>query len=99
MKWNNIKWKPIELYVFKLQKKIYKASKNNNKLKMIRLQKILINSKAAKLKAVHRVTQDNIRKKTAGVDNIKNLQPDKRLELVNQLCLDGKASSIRRIYI
>lgn len=66
---------------------------------MIRLQKILINSKAAKLKAVRRVTQDNIGKTTASVDNIKNLQPNKRLELVNQLCLDGKASSIRRVYI
>jgi len=31
MKWNNIEWKPIERYVFKLQKKIYQASRNNNK--------------------------------------------------------------------
>ena len=27
MEWKNIKWKPIEFYVFKLQKKIYQASK------------------------------------------------------------------------
>lgn len=30
MEWKNIKWKPIEFYIFKLQKKIYQASKNNN---------------------------------------------------------------------
>jgi RNA-directed DNA polymerase len=99
MKWGNIKWKPIERYVFKLQKKIYQASKNNNKLEMTRLQKILLTSKASKLKAVRRVTQDNTGKKTAGVDNIKSLQPEKRLELANQLRLDGKASSIRRVHI
>lgn len=47
MEWKNIKWKPIEFYVFKLQKKIYQASKNNNELEMFRLQKILISSKTA----------------------------------------------------
>lgn len=59
--------KRIELYIFKLQKKFYQASKNNNELEMIRLQKILINSKATKLKSVCRVTQDNAGKKTVGV--------------------------------
>jgi len=62
---------------------------------MTRLQKILMNLKAAKQKAVRRVTQDNIGKKTAGIDNIKNLQPEKRLELANQLYLNGKDSPIR----
>ena len=85
MEWKNIKWKPIEFYIFKLQKKIYQASKNNNELEMIRLQKILISSKGAKLKAVRRVTQDNLGKKTAGVDNVKNLEPKKRLELAYSL--------------
>jgi RNA-directed DNA polymerase len=99
MEWKNIKWKPIEFYIFKLQKKIYQASKNNNELEMIRLQKILISSKGAKLKAVRRVTQDNLGKKTAGVDNVKNLEPKKRLELAYSLSLDGKASFIRRVYI
>ena len=30
MEWKNSKWKFIEFYIFKLQKKIYQASKNNN---------------------------------------------------------------------
>ena len=66
---------------------------------MTRLQKILLSSNAAKLKAVRRVTQDNLGKKTAGVDNVKYLEPKKRLELASSLFLDGKASSIRRVYI
>ena len=36
-----MEWKYIEFYIFKLQKKIYQASKNNNELEMVRLQKIL----------------------------------------------------------
>lgn len=58
-----MKWESIELYVFKLQKIFFQASKNNNELEMIQLQKILINSKAAKLKAVRKVTQDNTGKR------------------------------------
>lgn len=37
MQWKDIKWKQTELYIFKLQKKIYQASKKNNKLEMFRL--------------------------------------------------------------
>ena len=99
MQWKDIKWKPIELYIFKLQKKIYQASKKNCKLEMFRLQKILITSQAAKLKAVRRVTQDNRGKRTAGIDGVKSLSPEKRLELVNLLTLNNKASPIKRVYI
>ena len=31
MKWQNIRWKAIEKYVFNLQKKIYQASLNDKK--------------------------------------------------------------------
>lgn len=99
MKWNKIKWKPIEQYIFKLQKRIYQASKNNRKLEMFRLQKILLSSQAAKLKAVRRVTQDNRGKKTAGVDGIKLISPEKRYELANLLILNGRASPIKKVYI
>lgn len=99
MQWKDIKWKPIELYIFKLQKKIYQASKKNRKLEMFRLQKILITSQAAKLKAVRRVTQDNRGKRIAGIGGIKSLPPEKRLELVKLLTLSNKASLIKRVYI
>jgi len=66
---------------------------------MVRLQKILISIKAAELKAVRRVAQDNLGKKTAGVNNVKILEPKKQLEFAYSLSLDGKASFIRRVYI
>lgn len=68
-------------------------------MEITRFQKILIRSKAAKLKAIRRVTQDNKGKRTAGVDNLKILQPEKRIELVNQIHIDGKVSPIKRVYI
>ena len=48
------------------------------------LNNIYLSSKAAKLKAVRRVTQDNRGKKTAGV---KLVSPEKRVELANALVL------------
>ena len=41
---------------------------------MIRLQKILLSSNAAKLKAVRKVTQDNLGKNIAEVDDVRNLE-------------------------
>ena len=73
MEWQNIRWKAIEKYVFNLQKKIYQASLNCKNIEVIRLQKILIQSKAAKLKAIRKITQDNNGKKIFDVDGIKKI--------------------------
>jgi RNA-directed DNA polymerase len=56
-------------------------------------------SKSAKVLAVPRVTQDNQGKKTAGIDGVKSLTPQKRLELVDQLRLTDKAKPVRRVWI
>ncbi len=61
-------WHKLEKSVFKLQKRIYQASKCNDIKKMHSLQKLLQKSISAKLLAVRRVTQDNRGKKTAGID-------------------------------
>ena len=66
---------------------------------MMRFQKILINSRSAKLKAVRRVTQDNLGKKTAGIDGVKFLSPVERWNLAKTIRIDGKASSIRQAFI
>jgi hypothetical protein len=61
MKWNEIDWKRIDLEVSSLQRRIYRASLNNDLDKIHVLQDLLINSliNSAKLKAVRRVTQEN----------------------------------------
>lgn len=87
------------IYIFKIQKRIYQASKEKNISEMIRFQKILINSKSAKLKAVRRVTQDNLGKKTAGIDGVKFLSPVERWNLAKTIHIDGKTFPIRQVFI
>ncbi|MEN9518496.1 MAG: hypothetical protein RLZZ381_1084 [Cyanobacteriota bacterium] len=99
VEWNEIDWRKVELSVFKLQKRIFQASKADNVRKLRRLQKTLLNSYHAKLLAVRRVTQDNQGKKTAGVDGIKSLTPKQRLKLVHTMKLDDKSKPIRRVWI
>jgi RNA-directed DNA polymerase len=66
--WNKIDWKTVEIQVFKIQKRIYKASQRGDIKAVHKLQRLLTNSYYGKLLAVRRVTQDNQGKKTAGVD-------------------------------
>jgi RNA-directed DNA polymerase len=73
--WGQLSGRKLEVAVFKLQKRIYKASQAGDVRRVHRLQRLLLKSRAAKLLAVRRVTQDNRGKHTAGVDGIKSLTP------------------------
>mgnify|MGYP001799392195 CR=1 FL=1 len=97
--WNKINWKNIEKDVFKLQCKIFKYAKKNNKKEVHSIQMLFINSFKSKLFAVRKVTQDNKGKKTADIDGVKEVSVKQRLELARSLKLDGLAMPIRRIYV
>ena len=97
--WRSINWRKLERRVYKLQKRIYRASQRGDVKTYRRLQKTLLNSWSARALAVRRVTQDNRGKKTAGVDGVKSLTPKQRLSLVNQLRLGSKVSPTRRVWI
>jgi RNA-directed DNA polymerase len=97
--WDNIKWRKAERYVFKLQKRIYAASRRGDERKVRKLQKTLMRSWSNKALAVRKVTQDNRGKRTAGVNGIKSLSPEARLKLVEQLNLTGKSKPTRRVWI
>jgi RNA-directed DNA polymerase len=97
--WKDIPWKKIERDVFKLQKRIFQASNRGDVKTVHRLQRLLINSRSAKLLATRRVTQDNHGKKTAGVDGVKEVPPHQRLEMAQRLALSQKASPVRRVWI
>lgn len=97
--WKAIPWQKLERYVFKLQKRIFKASQRGDVKAVKKLQKTLMRSWSAKCLAVRRVTQDNQGKKTAGVDGVKSLTPEQRLELVENLKLSSKAKPTRRVWI
>ena len=97
--WDDINWQQVDRYVYKLQKRIYAASRRGEIKQVRKLQKTLINSWSCKVSAIRRVTQDNRGKKTAGVDGIKNLSPTARMKLTGQLKLTGKSKPTRRVWI
>ena len=97
--WKDIRWRKLERVVFKLQKRIYKASQRGDVKAVRRLQKTLMKSWSAKCLAVRRVTQDNQGKRTAGVDGVKSLTPNQRLELLSKLRLNRKVKPTRRVWI
>lgn len=97
--WSQVDWSKIQYKVTKLQTKIYAASKAGDKTTVVQYQKTLVQSYAARLLAVRRVTQDNKGKRIAGVDGKLCLEAHERLELVERLRLDGKTNSLRRVEI
>lgn len=97
--WRAINWTGVQLMVYRLQTRIFKAKRRGDTKQVHRLQKLLMKSRSAKLLAVRRVTQDNTGKKTAGVDGVKSLTPSQRLDLVDHLFLFGKSKPTRRVMI
>ncbi len=97
--WSAVPWRKLERYIYRLQKRIYKAKQRGDERAVRGLKRVLKRSKAAKTLAVRQVTQDNRGKKTAGVDGVKSLPPVKRLAMAATLTLEGKASPVRRVWI
>ncbi|MHC5821942.1 MAG: reverse transcriptase domain-containing protein [Nostoc sp.] len=99
VEWNRINWHKLEVAVYKLQKRIFRASLRGDTSSVRRLQKTLMRSWSGKALSVRKVTQDNQGKKTAGVDGIKSLTPKARLTLVLSLNINKKVSATRRVWI
>lgn len=97
--WKDINWQQAERYVFKLQKRIYSASRCGDVKRVRKLQRTLMRSWFNKVLAVRRVTQDNQGKKTAGIDGVKSLSPAARLQLAGEVKLTGKSKPTRRVWI
>lgn len=99
VEWSQINWRKVERSVFKLQKRIFQASRDG-KTKLVRkLQRTLTRSYYAHLLAIRQITQDNSGKKTAGIDGVKSIAPMERLILAQNLNLKSKPLPARRILI
>jgi RNA-directed DNA polymerase len=100
--WNKTPWRKREKHCFRIQQRIYRASQRGKTRAVQKLQKLLRNSEAARWLAVRRVTQDNQGKKTAGIDGIKNVQPQERFTLVAQIhpkhWKHQKPTPVRRVW-
>jgi RNA-directed DNA polymerase len=98
-RWDTVNWVEIDNAVSKLQRKIFKASKDSNIKKVRFYQRQMINAYSAKLKAVRRVTQDNKGKSSAGIDRVKNVPPKERFKLAKVLRIPTVSKALRRAWI
>ncbi len=99
VEWSQINWRKVERYVFKLQKRIFQASREGKNKLVRKLQRTLTRSYYARLLAKRQITQDNSGKKTAGIDGIKSISPQQRLILAQNLTLTSPPLPARRFLI
>jgi RNA-directed DNA polymerase len=97
--WQDIPWKKVQRHVFRLQKRIDRATQRGQVSTAHKLQKLLVKSWYARLLAVRRISQDNRGKPTAGIDGVQSLTPTRRWQLATSLHLDGQATPLRRTWI
>src|SRR5438876_86948 len=101
--WADLPWRKLEQHLYRLQKRIFKASARRDLKTVHKLQKLLMKSRSARLMAVRRVTQDNQGKKTAGIDGIKSVQPADRFAMVEAIhphrMNQRKPQPLRRVWI
>ncbi|WP_173399753.1 reverse transcriptase N-terminal domain-containing protein, partial [Candidatus Synechococcus spongiarum] len=84
-KWKNLPWKAHGRRVFKLQVRMWKATRRKDKATVLFLQRLISRSYSARLLAICQVTQLNAGKKTAGVDGKKSLSCKERFQLESVL--------------
>lgn len=100
--WRNLPWKKFQRVVFRLQKRIFNATRRGDMVAAKRLQKLLLSSYAARMLAIRQVTQLNQGKATAGVDGVKSLNFKQRFALERLLATNVKKwehSKLRRVLI
>jgi RNA-directed DNA polymerase len=95
--WVEKPWKKFEKVVFRLQRRIYKASREGNFRKVKKLQRLLLKSRAAKFLAVRQVTQLNTGKRTPGIDGIANLNDAERIQLVIELRINNGYTNMLKV--
>lgn len=103
VRWNDIQWTKVEGNVSRIQKRIFRVTREGDFRKVKSLQKLLSRSRNAILVAIRRVTQINSGKKTVGIDGKLYASTKNKEELAMEIqgmdwskyhCLP-----VRRIYI
>ncbi len=80
-RWRGLPWKRLEQQVASMQQRIAQACRKGDREAVHRLQQQVLESEAARLLAVRRVTRESEGKDTAGVDGVKSLTPAQRLTM------------------
>jgi RNA-directed DNA polymerase len=97
--WSDVNWPEINRRIYRLQVRIYKASQNEDRDKMHKLQKLLITGNSAKLLAVKILIQEDEGKYLPKTDGLKHVSSSKRFELAQSLRLDGNSNNIHGVNV
>lgn len=97
--WETINWGKTQRLVFKLQKRIYRASERGDVKAVRRLQRLLTKSWYAKTLAVRKVSQDNQSKNIPGIDKVKSKRNNQKINLAKNLELNDKSQPTLRVWI
>jgi len=99
--WSQSNWTAGEANVRHLQGRISRAAAHEDQAQVKNLQKLMVRSMSATLKAIRQVTQEHSGKQTPGIDGVVCETPQKRLALVQDgLSLKGYGPKpVKRCYI
>ena len=96
--WSQINWRKARKIVRNLRRRIFRARKLGQWKQLIRLQKLLIRSRANLLLCVRHIQKVNTGKQTAGIDKEVVNTPAQRVKLANTWSMP-KAKPTKRVYI
>jgi len=97
--WTFTRWKKADSIIAKLQHRIAKATLEGDYRKIRNLQRLLVKSYSARLKAVLQCSQENKRKSTPGIDGELWTTPKLKLEAASLLRKRSKTKPLLRISI
>ncbi len=99
--WSDIDWKIVKKRVRNLRRRIYRAKQNGQWNQVRSLMKLMLRSYSNLLLSVRRVTQDNVGRRTAGMDGQTAATPAERVKLIREMLTYSlwQAKPARRVYI
>lgn len=96
--WKKLPWQKFEVTLFRLQHRLYEASKKNNQKLCLTLQTYILKSNCSRYLAVRQITQLNTEKTFRGIE--KRLDLQQKLGLVEKLknIKGWKHQKLKRVY-
>lgn len=97
--WSSIHWRSIENNIAQLQHRIAKATLERDPRRVRNLQRLLVRSLSARLRAVRQVSQESSEKATPGIDGELWRTPRLKLRAAIELRKRSKTKPLRRIAV
>ncbi|MGI9214783.1 MAG: reverse transcriptase N-terminal domain-containing protein [Gammaproteobacteria bacterium] len=99
IKWKNISWTNVQLYIDKFQRRIYYFSQSNNICKVRILQNMLLQSRKARLLSIYKVIRNNRCFNFAGFDLLINLKFPQYCELGLKIINTSFVTPLRPVFL